>query len=108
MELEHVIYEKKGHIATVTFNRPEVSNALNNKMRRELSEVWDDFKWDDDLYVAVLTGAGDQAFCFGVDRSERAPAAKPSLSERDEGHRISPPSTLPAGNRSSVPLTVSV
>ena len=89
MDLEHIIYEKHGHVATVTMNRPEVSNALNNKMRRELSDVWTDFKDDDDVWVAVLTGAGDQAFCVGMDRSERpSRSSKPSLSERDEGLRI--------------------
>ena len=88
MELEHIIYEKKGHVATVTLNRPEANNSLNNKMRQELRDIWTDFKYDDDLFVAVLTAAGDQAFCSGMDRAERpASPAKPALSDRDEGYR---------------------
>ena len=69
MELEHIVYEKKSHIATVTLNRPDVSNALNGKMRRELRDVWTDFKDDDDVWVAVLIGAGDQHFCVGMDQT---------------------------------------
>ena len=89
MELEHVIYEKNGHVATVTLNRPEANNSTNPKMQQELSDVWTDFKYDDDLFVAVLTGAGDKAFSTGMDRSaRRAGPSKPSLSDRDEGHRI--------------------
>ena len=89
MELEHLIYEKRGHIAVVTLNRPEVNNSTNAKMRQELSDVWTDFKYDDDMLVAVLTGAGEQAFCTGMDRTERpARPPKPSLSDRDEGLRI--------------------
>ena len=89
MELEHVIYEKRGHIAVVTLNRPEANNSTNPKMQQELSDVWTDFKYDDDLYVAVLTGAGDKAFSTGMDRTQRpARPAKPSLSDRDEGLRI--------------------
>lgn len=89
VELQHVIYEKRGHIAVVTLNRPEVNNSTNAKMRQELSDIRTDFKYDDDLYVAVLTGAGDKAFSTGMDRTERpARPAKPTLSDRDEGHRI--------------------
>jgi len=89
MELEHIIYEKRGHIAIVTLNRPEAKNSTTPKMQQELSDVWTDFKYDDDLYVAVLTGAGNEAFCTGMDRTQRpARPAKPSLSDRDEGFRI--------------------
>ena len=91
MELEHVLYEKRGHIAIVTLNRPEVGHALNSKMMRELSEIWVDFKEDDDLRVAVLTGAGETAFCLSLDPSYRTalgPPTKPAISERDEGLRF--------------------
>ncbi len=89
MELEHVIYEKSGHVATVMLNRPETGNALNARMYQELSDVWTDFKNDDEAWVAVLTGAGDKAFCVGRERGVWPdPPARPPLSERDEGFRV--------------------
>ena len=66
MSLETLIYEKKGHIAYVTLNRPQKLNAMNEVMDQELQEVWKDFDEDGDLWVAVLTGSG-RAFCAGAD-----------------------------------------
>ena len=88
MELKAVTYEKNGNVATVTLNRPDQDNAINNQMREELSQVWTDFKEDDDMWVAVLTGNGP-SFCVGLDRAERAPGGppKPRLSDKDEGFR---------------------
>ena len=60
------IYEKKGKIAYITLNRPDKMNALNTELINELSKIWIDFRDDDDLWVAVLTGAG-RAFCVGAD-----------------------------------------
>jgi dehydration protein DpgD len=89
MDLKHVIYTKQGQIATVMLNRPEAANAINRKMRQELSEIWEEFKADDALWIAVLTGAGDKSFCVGLDHSDQAPKkTQPSLSERDEGSRV--------------------
>uniref|UniRef100_A0AAU2JZ29 enoyl-CoA hydratase n=1 Tax=Streptomyces sp. NBC_00049 TaxID=2903617 RepID=A0AAU2JZ29_9ACTN len=78
-----VIYEKHGHVAHVTLNRPECLNAMNLAMHARLAEVWDDFEADDDLWVAVLTGAGDRSFSVGQDLKETAardgaPDARPS------------------------------
>ncbi len=89
MELEAVIYEKSGNVATVTLNRPDQDNAINNQMRKELGEVWTDFKDDDDMWVAVLTANGP-SFCVGLDRTERAAGGppKPRLSDKDEGYRV--------------------
>ncbi|MEU6719658.1 enoyl-CoA-hydratase DpgD [Nonomuraea sp. NPDC046802] len=67
-----VRYEKRGRVAHVTFNRPEVLNAMDLATHEELSRVWDDFEADDDLWVAVLTGAGDRAFSVGQDLKELA------------------------------------
>jgi dehydration protein DpgD len=67
MELEHVKYEKRGHIAYVTFNRPEVMNALHPPCHFEMERVWDDFVADHAMWVAILTGAGDKAFSAGND-----------------------------------------
>ncbi|HUV43917.1 MAG TPA: enoyl-CoA hydratase-related protein [Dehalococcoidales bacterium] len=62
-----VIYEKKGHIAIITLNRPEALNALNADIHRELHETMVDFRDNDDLWVAILTGTGDRAFSAGAD-----------------------------------------
>jgi enoyl-CoA hydratase/carnithine racemase len=67
MTLEFVRYEKRGHLAVVTINRPEVMNALHPPANEELSQVWDDFAADPELWVAILTGAGDRAFSAGND-----------------------------------------
>jgi enoyl-CoA hydratase/carnithine racemase len=69
---EHVIYEKKDRIAYVTLDRPEVMNAMNTKMHFELREIWEDFRDDDDVWVAILSGAGDRAFATGNDLKESA------------------------------------
>jgi len=67
MELEFVRYEKRGRIAWVTIDRPEVMNALHPPANEELSRVWDDFAADAETWVAVLTGAGERAFSAGND-----------------------------------------
>ena len=55
------------HILTVTINRPEARNALNTDANFELGRIFDAFEADPDLHVAILTGAGDKAFCAGAD-----------------------------------------
>ncbi|MET7335683.1 enoyl-CoA-hydratase DpgD [Nonomuraea sp. NPDC005650] len=67
-----VRYEKKDHVAHVTLDRPAVLNAMDLLMHEELAAVWDDVEADDDVRVAVLTGAGDRAFSVGQDLRERA------------------------------------
>lgn len=61
-----LIYEKKDRIAYITLNRPEKMNALNSELLDELAKAWQDFNDDDQVWVAVLTGAG-KAFCVGAD-----------------------------------------
>jgi enoyl-CoA hydratase/carnithine racemase len=67
MAYEYAIYEKRGRIAYVTVNRPEVMNALHPLASYELAGIWDDFAADDEAWVAILTGAGDRAFSAGND-----------------------------------------
>src|SRR5215470_18041065 len=64
--LEHVIYDKKGHVAYVTINRPDVKNALHSYAYAELRSCWRDIGLDPNIYVGIVTGAGD-AFCAGRD-----------------------------------------
>lgn len=64
-------YEKSNLIATVTFNRPEVYNAVNGQMLIELITAFQDASWDDSVAVVVLTGEGEKAFCTGADMNEQ-------------------------------------
>jgi crotonobetainyl-CoA hydratase/dehydration protein DpgD len=67
-----VRYEKKDHVARITLDRPEVLNAMDLRMHEELAAVWDDVENDDEVRVAVLTGAGERSFSVGQDLKERA------------------------------------
>lgn len=64
-------YEKSGHRATVTMNRPEVLNCLDFPTLCELYTAFEDVSWDDQIRVMVLTGAGERAFCTGADLKEQ-------------------------------------
>jgi enoyl-CoA hydratase/carnithine racemase len=63
---ERIVYEKTPPRATITLNRPEVLNAFDFRMLRELARACEDASWDDSIRVVVLTGAG-RAFCVGAD-----------------------------------------
>ena len=63
---EALLLEREGHIITLTMNRPEVKNALNPEMLCRLADAWDLIEDDDEIRVAILTGAGS-AFCSGAD-----------------------------------------
>jgi len=62
-----VDYKKEGRIAIFTLNRPEVLNAINAELSHELSEAMSDFRDDPNLWVGIVTGAGDRAFSAGAD-----------------------------------------
>jgi enoyl-CoA hydratase/carnithine racemase len=62
--------ERLDHILTITINRPEVLNAMNPVAHFELNEVFDLFAADPEMHVAIITGAGDRAFCVGTDLKE--------------------------------------
>src|SRR4051812_25936622 len=65
-DFQSIVYEKAPPRATITLNRPEVLNAFNFRMLRELARACEDASWDDEVRVVVLTGAG-RAFCVGAD-----------------------------------------
>lgn len=67
-----VVYEKKDHIAHVRINRPEAKNALDPETVVALAEAWVDFRDDDEMRVAIVTGTGD-AFCSGADLGKLIP-----------------------------------
>jgi enoyl-CoA hydratase/carnithine racemase len=68
-----VIYEKRGKIAYVTLNRPEAMNAIDVEMHELLWDTWRDFRDDDAVELAIVTGAGDEAFSAGADLKTHAP-----------------------------------
>lgn len=70
--LQSVDYVKTGRVATITLRRPEVLNAMNERMHAELAAVWADFEADPEIWVGVVTGAGDRAFSVGQDLRELA------------------------------------
>jgi crotonobetainyl-CoA hydratase len=88
MSYDHVIYEKRGHVAYVTLNRPERMNALDNHSHRELIEIFDDFASDPHAWVAIVTGAGDRAFCAGNDLKATAQASANGEKRVDSSSRF--------------------
>jgi enoyl-CoA hydratase/carnithine racemase len=67
---ETLVYDVAEHVATLTLNRPDVHNAMNDAMRRELTRCFESLVADDDVKVVVVTGAGDKAFSAGADIRE--------------------------------------
>jgi enoyl-CoA hydratase/carnithine racemase len=67
---EKLLYEEDDGVAIVTLNRPDVHNAFDQQMQAELKAVWQSLRRNDDVRAVVLTGAGEQAFCTGIDRAE--------------------------------------
>jgi len=90
------------HVAVVTLDRPERANALDPPMLRELAAAWRELADDDDVRTVVLTGAGERAFCSGMDLRATIPAAQAlargeRLSDEDfEGLRAAGTATLAA------------
>src|SRR3984957_1846205 len=92
-------YELDGHVATITYNRPEALNAINGEMRRDLNDAFMRFRDDDDAWVAIVTGSG-RAFCAGADWRDGAGSAgefagtfweKPALNSFESGWEIFKP-----------------
>ena len=68
-DYETIIYEERDGVAYVTLNRPEALNSFDSTMCREVKDVWRSLRANDDVRCAVLTGAGERAFCVGIDRN---------------------------------------
>jgi acetyl-CoA C-acetyltransferase len=75
-KLAHVTVQRDGHVLEVTLNRPERLNALQSETSFELHEIWDAFEQDSELWVAIITGAGDRAFSSGNDLKVTAKGAE--------------------------------
>jgi enoyl-CoA hydratase/carnithine racemase len=66
-DYQYILYEKRGRVAYVTINRPEVMNAIHPPALMELNDIWTDYLADNEVWVAILTGAGERAFSVGAD-----------------------------------------
>jgi enoyl-CoA hydratase len=64
---DEVLRERRGHVEILTINRPEARNAINRATAIALGDALDACEVDDDVWVVVLTGAGDKAFSAGMD-----------------------------------------
>ena len=86
-----VLYEKRGRIAYITMNRPEVMNAQNSEVWQKLVDAWIQVRDDPEVWSAIVTGAGDKAFSAGADLRESAELA--AQAER-EGCPFQAPSSI--------------
>ncbi|MGI9345101.1 MAG: enoyl-CoA hydratase-related protein [Gammaproteobacteria bacterium] len=86
MSNEFSLSKRNGRILEITINRPEVMNAVHPPASEELAAVFDEFAADPDLWVAIITGAGDRAFSAGNDLKYQA-----------QGHAMTTPETGFAG-----------
>ncbi len=71
--LETLGYTVEDGVATITLDRPERLNSFDTVLTRELHGLWRDLRFADDVRAIVLTGAGDKAFCTGIDRADTIP-----------------------------------
>ena len=73
MTMEPALLEKRGHIALITLNRPEARNSFSPEMLVRLAGHWEEVRDDENIRVAIVTGAGDKAFCSGADLGQLIP-----------------------------------
>ncbi|MEM7100898.1 MAG: enoyl-CoA hydratase-related protein [Pseudomonadota bacterium] len=86
-------FEVDEHVAHITLNRPEAMNALNPQLRYELSQIFDDIEARPDIWLAVITGAGDRAFCAGADLKHRALEREASAEQKAEWEALAAATT---------------
>jgi len=87
------IFEVREHVAYITLNRPEAMNALNPDLRWQLSQHFDEVEQNDDIWLAVITGAGERAFCAGADLKHRAAEREASAEQRAAWARLTEQTT---------------
>jgi E-phenylitaconyl-CoA hydratase len=94
-----VLYELRGHVATITYNRPHALNAVNGELRRDLNSAFARLRDEEEAWVGVVTGAG-RAFCAGADLHEGGGSAgdfpgtffeRPTLNSFESGWEIFKP-----------------
>ncbi len=84
MKYEEIEFTLQNEIAIIKFNRPEVMNCIGPVTHRELVHVWQEFKTNDALKVAIITGSGDRAFCSGGDLKSARKGGLIDLTENDK------------------------
>jgi enoyl-CoA hydratase len=84
---EVVNFERNGHVALITLQRPEARNALSPEMLVRLADTWTRVRDDPQIRVAVVTGAGDKAFCSGADLGRLIPLMSRARPPEDEWDR---------------------
>ncbi|MEM7254430.1 MAG: enoyl-CoA hydratase-related protein [Pseudomonadota bacterium] len=82
MKSEVSTFDVKEHVARITLNRPSAMNSLNPELRWELSRHFDEIERNDDIWVVVITGAGERAFSAGADLKHRARERDASQEQR--------------------------
>lgn len=103
---QDILYEKKDGIATITLNRPHRMNALPLHMWMEdLSLIWKDFDRDPTMRIAILTAAGDRAFCTGVDVKDTAERNKQQGGAKRAGGEVN---ATPLQNKVTKPVICAV
>ena len=89
-DYECLLYDEADGVATITLNRPDKLNAFSPTQIAEIEDVWKKLRVNDDVRVAVITGAGDRAFSTGVDLSYRFPQPSSRVMMNDDMFRIGP------------------
>jgi enoyl-CoA hydratase len=82
---DELLVDVRDHVMTITLNRPEARNAMNLPLLAKLCRAWMRLRDDPDVWVAVITGAGDRAFCSGGDLKTFIPQAVGRTEELREG-----------------------
>jgi enoyl-CoA hydratase len=82
-----VIYEKRDHIALITINRPQARNSFDLETAGRLAKAWLNFRDDPNLWVAIVTGAGDKDFCVGADLKNFVPAVTKDVAALASGEK---------------------
>ena len=83
MDYQSILFERLGRVARITINRPAVMNAIDARTWQELGAAFEEFARDEALWAAVLTGAGDRAFCAGADLKAIAAGAMPQTAQME-------------------------
>lgn len=82
--------ERRNRTLLITLDRPEALNSIDPEMYAQLGEAWDRFEQDDELLVAVVTGAGERAFCTGRDLVKSVEDEANDWSQQRGGGRLTP------------------